>query len=122
MSEFKEMVKAFHSAGVEVTLDVVHNHAAEGQPSMPDHRASAASAIWRTTRINPENPRYYLDFTGTGNSLNVRHLMVIKLIMDSLRYWAQEMHVDGFRFDLASTLTRELLSRSRGLLLSLPAG
>jgi isoamylase len=107
VTEFKQMVKALHKAGVEVILDVVYNHTAEGSHLGPtiSFRGIDNLAYYR---INPENPRYYLDFTGTGNSLNVRHPMVIKLIMDSLRYWVQEMHVDGFRFDLASTLAREL--------------
>ncbi len=110
--EFRNMVKSFHRAGIEVILDVVYNHTAEG-----DHFGPTLSfrGIDNTTyyRTSPENPRYYVDFTGTGNSLNMRHPRVIQLIMDSLRYWVQEMHVDGFRFDLASTLARELYDVDR---------
>ena len=101
------MVKDLHHAGIEVILDVVYNHTAEG-----DHLGPTLSfrGIDNTVyyRVSPENPRHYVDFTGTGNSLNMRHPGVTQLIMDSLRYWVQEMHVDGFRFDLASTLAREL--------------
>jgi isoamylase len=107
VSEFKEMVKALHHAGIEVFLDVVYNHTAEGNhlgPTLSFRGIDNASYY----RLAPDNPRYYMDFTGTGNSLQVRHPNVIQLIMDSLRYWVQEMHVDGFRFDLASTLAREL--------------
>jgi isoamylase len=107
VSEFKEMVKVLHHAGIEVLLDVVYNHTAEGNhlgPTLSFRGIDNASYY----RLNPDNPRYYIDFTGTGNSLQMRHPNVIQLIMDSLRYWIQEMHVDGFRFDLASTLAREL--------------
>ena len=105
--EFKTMVRNLHSAGLEVILDVVYNHTAEGNHLGPtlslrgiDNRAYY--------RLQPDNPRYYVDYTGCGNSLNMRHPRVLQLIMDSLRYWVLEMHVDGFRFDLASTLAREL--------------
>ena len=110
--EFREMVKAFHKAGIEVILDVVYNHSAEGNELGP---TLSFRGIDNTTyyRTSPENPRYYIDFTGTGNSLNMRHPTVIQLMMDSLRYWVQEMHVDGFRFDLASTLARELFDVDR---------
>jgi isoamylase len=110
--EFREMVKAFHRAGIEVILDVVYNHTAEGNHLGP---TISFRGIDNTTyyRISPENPRYYVDFTGTGNSMNMRHPTVIQMIMDSLRYWVQEMHVDGFRFDLASTLARELYDVDR---------
>lgn len=110
--EFREMVKAFHHAGIEVILDVVYNHTAEGNQLGP---TMSFRGIDNTTyyRISPDNPRNYVDFTGTGNSLNMRHPIVIQLIMDSLRYWVQEMHVDGFRFDLAATLARELYDVDR---------
>ena len=110
--EFREMVKAFHRAGIEVILDVVYNHTAEGNQLGP---TLSFRGIDNTTyyRISPENSRYYVDFTGTGNSMNMRHPTVIQMIMDSLRYWVQEMHVDGFRFDLASTLARELYDVDR---------
>ena len=105
--EFKEMVKALHRAGIEVILDVVYNHTSEGNQMGP---TLSFRGIDNTTyyRLVQEDPRYYFDYTGTGNSLNVRHPQVLQLIMDSLRYWVTEMHVDGFRFDLASTLAREL--------------
>jgi isoamylase len=105
--EFKTMVKAFHSAGIEVILDVVYNHTGEGShlgPTLSFRGIDNASYY----RLMPDQSRYYLDYTGCGNTLNVRHPRVLQLIMDSLRYWVLEMHVDGFRFDLASTLAREL--------------
>jgi isoamylase len=107
VSEFKTMVKAFHSAGIEVILDVVYNHTAEGNhlgPTLCFRGIDNASYY----RLNPENPRYYVDYTGCGNTLSTREPRALQLIMDSLRYWILEMHVDGFRFDLASTLAREL--------------
>ncbi|GAC1416264.1 MAG: glycogen debranching protein GlgX [Acidobacteriaceae bacterium] len=105
--EFKEMVKALHAAGIEVILDVVYNHTCEGNRMGP---MLSLKGICNTTyyRAVPDTPRYYMDYTGTGNTLNVRHPQVLKLLMDSLRYWVTEMHVDGFRFDLAATLAREL--------------
>jgi isoamylase len=105
--EFKDMVKSLHKAGIEVILDVVYNHTAEGNRLGP---TLSFRGIDNTSyyRVSSENPRYYIDFTGTGNSLNMRSPRVIQLIMDSLRYWILEMHVDGFRFDLASSLAREL--------------
>jgi glycogen operon protein len=105
--EFKKMVKALHAAGIEVILDVVYNHTCEGNHLGP---VLSFKGICNRTfyRIKDDDPRYYMDYTGTGNSLNVRHPQVLKLIMDSLRYWVTEMHVDGFRFDLAATLAREL--------------
>ncbi len=105
--EFKQMVKSLHYAGLEVILDVVYNHTAEGNQLGPtlSFRGIDNAVYYRLSR---ENPRFYVDFTGTGNSLNMRHPNTIQLIMDSLRYWILEMHVDGFRFDLASTLAREL--------------
>ncbi|MCP5159054.1 MAG: glycogen debranching protein GlgX [Gammaproteobacteria bacterium] len=110
--EFKEMVKALHQAGIEVILDVVYNHTGEGNQMGPTLtlRGVDNAAYYRLVE---DNPRYYMDFTGCGNSLNVRHPQVLKLIMDSLRYWVLEMHVDGFRFDLASALARELYAVDR---------
>jgi isoamylase len=105
--EFKTMVKTLHSEGLEVILDVVYNHTGEGNhlgPTM-SFRGIDNAAYYR---LVPGNKRYYMDYTGTGNTLNVTHPRTLQLIMDSLRYWVQEMHVDGFRFDLASTLAREL--------------
>ncbi|MET0285572.1 MAG: glycogen debranching protein GlgX [Polyangiales bacterium] len=105
--EFKAMVKALHRAGIEVILDVVYNHTAEGNHLGPTFNLKG---IDNTTyyRQVPDQPRFYFDYTGTGNTLNVRHPQVLAMIMDSLRYWAIEMHVDGFRFDLASALARSL--------------
>jgi glycogen operon protein len=107
VNEFKQMVKDLHYAGIEVILDVVYNHTGEGNHLGPtlSLRGIDNSVYYRLVQ---ENSRYYMDFTGCGNSLNVRHAQVLKLIMDSLRYWVTEMHVDGFRFDLASALAREL--------------
>jgi len=107
VAEFKTMVKTFHREGIEVILDVVYNHTAEGNHMGPmlSFRGVDNSTYYR---LVGDQPRYYMDYTGTGNSLNARHPQVLKLIMDSLRYWIEEMHVDGFRFDLASTLAREL--------------
>jgi glycogen operon protein len=112
ISEFKTMVKTLHSAGIEVILDVVYNHTAEGNELGPtlSMRGIDNGAYYR---LSPENARYYMDFTGTGNTLNLQHPRVLQLIMDSLRYWVQEMHVDGFRFDLASALARELYDVDR---------
>ena len=107
VNEFKWMVKALHAAGIEVILDVVYNHTCEGNQLGP---TLCWKGVCNTTyyRVNEENPRYYVDYTGTGNTLNVRNPQVLKMLMDSLRYWVTEMHVDGFRFDLAATLAREL--------------
>jgi glycogen operon protein len=107
VQEFKQMVKALHEAGIEVILDVVYNHTAEGNHLGPvlSFKGIDNAAYYR---LVADEPRYYMDYTGTGNSLNMRHPHVLQLIMDSLRYWILEMHVDGFRFDLASTLAREL--------------
>ncbi|HET6678880.1 MAG TPA: glycogen debranching protein GlgX [Nitrospira sp.] len=105
--EFKTMVKALHNAGIEVILDVVYNPTGEGNhlgPTLSFRGIDNASYY----RLVPDHPRFYQDYTGCGNTLNVRHPRVLQLIMDSLRYWVLEMHVDGFRFDLASTLAREL--------------
>jgi len=107
VGEFKSMVKTLHRAGIEVILDVVYNHTAEGNhlgPTLSFKGVDNATYY----RLMAEEPRYYMDYTGTGNTLNVRHPQVLKLIMDSLRYWILEMHVDGFRFDLAAALAREL--------------
>lgn len=107
VSEFKMMVRSLHAAGIEVILDVVYNHTAEGNqmgPTLSFRGIDNASYY----RLSPENQRYYMDFTGCGNTPNMQHPRVLQLIMDSLRYWVLEMHVDGFRFDLASTLAREL--------------
>jgi glycogen operon protein len=107
VQEFKQMVKSLHEAGIEVILDVVYNHTAEGNHLGPvlSFKGLDNAAYYR---LSPEDRRYYVDYTGTGNSLNMRHPHVLQLIMDSLRYWVAEMHVDGFRFDLASALAREL--------------
>ncbi|MBA3295919.1 MAG: glycogen debranching protein GlgX [Acidobacteria bacterium] len=107
--EFKFMVRALHAAGLEVILDVVYNHTAEGNhlgPTLSLRGIDNASYY----RLLPGHPRFYQDFTGCGNTLNMRSPRVLQLIMDSLRYWVQQMHVDGFRFDLASALARELLA------------
>jgi len=110
--EFKSMVRSLHAAGIEVLLDVVYNHTAEGSQMGP-------TLSWRGIdnasyyRLSPEDKRYYMDFTGCGNTFNMTHPRVLQLIMDSLRYWVTEMHVDGFRFDLASTLARELFEVNR---------
>ena len=105
--EFKSMVKSLHDAGIEVILDVVYNHTAEGNHEGPvlSFKGLDNAAYYRLTA---DDPHYYMDYTGTGNSLNMRHPNVLQLIMDSLRYWVSEMHVDGFRFDLAAALAREL--------------
>ena len=105
--EFKAMVRALHQAGIEVILDVVYNHTAEGSHLGPTlcFRGIDNAAYYR---LVDDDPRYYMDTTGTGNSLLMRSPHVLQLIMDSLRYWVTEMHVDGFRFDLAATLAREL--------------
>ncbi len=107
VAEFKAMVKALHREGMEVILDVVYNHTSEGNHLGPmlSFRGLDNPTYYRLVN---DQPRYYMDYTGTGNSLNVRHPQVLKLIMDSLRYWVEEMHVDGFRFDLAAALAREL--------------
>ncbi len=112
VQEFKGMVKALHEAGIEVILDVVYNHTAEGNHRGPtlSFRGADNAAYYR---LVDDQPEFYLDYTGTGNSLNVRHPHSLQLIMDSLRYWVTEMHVDGFRFDLASTLAREFYDVDR---------
>ena len=107
VGEFKTMVRTLHEAGIEVILDVVYNHTAEGNERGPTlcFRGVDNAAYYR---LSPDDPRYYQDFTGCGNTLNMQHPRVLQLLMDSLRYWVTEMHVDGFRFDLASALAREL--------------
>jgi len=110
--EFKRMVKALHSAGLEVILDVVYNHTAEGNQLGPTLSLRGIDNL-SYYRLVPDDKRYYLDFTGCGNTLNMRSPQVLQLIMDSLRYWVLDMHVDGFRFDLASTLARELYEVDR---------
>ena len=107
VKEFKGVVKSLHRAGIEVILDVVYNHTAEGNHLGPvlSFKGIDNAAYYRTVA---DNRRYYMDYTGTGNTLNMMHPNVLQLLMDSLRYWVLEMHVDGFRFDLASTLAREL--------------
>ena len=110
--EFKEMVKRLHAAGIEVILDVVYNHTGEGNHMGPmlSFRGVDNAAYYRLVQ---NDQRYYMDYTGTGNTLNMMHPRVLQLLMDSLRYWVMEMHVDGFRFDLASTLAREFHDVSR---------
>lgn len=107
VAEFKTMVKTLHREGIEVILDVVYNHTGEGNHMGPTlcFRGIDNSAYYRLVQ---EDKRYYFDYTGTGNTLNMTHPRTLQLIMDSLRYWVTEMHVDGFRFDLAATLAREL--------------
>jgi isoamylase len=106
VQEFKSMVRAMHNAGIEVILDVVYNHTAEGNHLGPtlSFKGIDNAAYYR---LMDDDQQFYMDYTGTGNSFNVRHPHSLQLIMDSLRYWVIEMHVDGFRFDLASTLARE---------------
>ncbi|MGH4021141.1 MAG: glycogen debranching protein GlgX [Pseudonocardiaceae bacterium] len=112
VSQFKAMVRELHAAGIEVILDVVYNHTAEGNHQGPtlSLRGIDNTAYYR---LVDDDPRYYLDYSGTGNSLNVRNPHTLQLIMDSLRYWVTDMHVDGFRFDLASTLAREFYDVDR---------
>ena len=107
VAEFKQMVWTLHQAGIEVILDVVYNHTAEGNHLGPvlSFKGIDNAYYYRTVT---DDRRYYMDYTGTGNSLHMRHPHVLQLVMDSLRYWVLEMHVDGFRFDLAATLAREL--------------
>jgi glycogen operon protein len=106
VAEFKRMVRNLHTAGIELILDVVYNHTAEGNhlgPTLCFRGIDNLAYYW----VNPENPRFYLDFTGTGNTFNLLHPRTLQLVLDSLRYWVLEMHVDGFRFDLASALVRD---------------
>jgi len=104
--EFKSMVRNLHAAGIEVILDVVYNHTVEGNHLGPTLCFRGIDNI-AYYRLHPDNPRFYLDFTGTGNTFNLLHPRSLQLVMDSLRYWVLDMHVDGFRFDLASTLARD---------------
>ncbi len=112
VNEFKSMVKAFHRMGIEVILDVVYNHSGEGNHLGPSlaFRGIDNAAYYR---LEPDQPRYYWDTTGCGNSLDLTHPRVLQLVLDSLRYWVTEMHVDGFRFDLATTLARDPVEFSR---------
>ena len=112
VQEFKGMVRALHQAGIEVILDVVYNHTAEGNHLGPtlSMRGIDNESYYRLVE---DDPKFYMDYTGTGNSLNVRSPHTLQLIMDSLRYWVTEMHVDGFRFDLAATLAREFYDVDR---------
>ncbi len=106
VKEFKAMVRNLHAAGIEVFLDVVYNHTGEGNqmgPTLSFRGIDNAAYYW----LSPEDPRFYMDFTGTGNTFNLLHPRTLQLVMDSLRYWVNDMHVDGFRFDLASTLARD---------------
>ncbi len=107
VTEFKQMVKTLHQAGIEVILDVVYNHTAEGNHLGPtlSFRGLDNAGYYR---LMPDDPQFYMDYTGTGNTLNMRQPYVLQMVMDSLRYWVTEMHVDGFRFDLASALARSL--------------
>ncbi|MFT4039769.1 MAG: glycogen debranching protein GlgX [Thermomicrobiales bacterium] len=113
VSEFRQMVRALHAAGIEVILDVVYNHTAEGNQLGP---TVCFRGIDNRTyyRLEKDNPRRYVDCTGTGNTLDLSHPQTLRLVMDSLRYWVQEMHVDGFRFDLATALARETADYDRG--------
>ncbi|MDT8435780.1 MAG: glycogen debranching protein GlgX [Gemmatimonadota bacterium] len=110
--EFKMMVKALHAAGIEVILDVVYNHTGEGNHLGPTILFRGIDNL-SYYHLDPDDPRYYVDFTGTGNTLNMRNARAMQLMMDSLRYWVQDMHVDGFRFDLAPALARELFEVNR---------
>ncbi|PZF56237.1 glycogen debranching enzyme GlgX [Curtobacterium sp. MCBD17_034] len=112
VQEFKAMVRTLHDAGIEVVLDVVYNHTAEGNHLGPTLSLKGIDNA-AYYRLMDDDQRYYRDYTGTGNSLNVRHPHSLQLIMDSLRYWVTEMHVDGFRFDLAAALAREFYEVDR---------
>src|SRR5438876_8721309 len=104
--EFKSIVRSVHAAGIEVILDVVYNHTAEGNHLGPTlcFRGIDNLAYYR---LQPDKPRFYLDFTGTGNTFNLLHPRTLQLVMDSLRYWVLEMHVDSLRLDLAVALPRD---------------
>src|SRR5262249_8726831 len=106
VAEFKTLVKTLHQAGIEVILDVVYNHTAEGNHLGPmlSFRGIDNEAYYR---LMADDPRYYMDYTGCGNTLNMRHPRALQLIMDTFRYWVQEMHADGSRSDLAAALARE---------------
>jgi isoamylase len=107
VNEFKEMVNQFHNAGIEVLLDVVYNHTAEGNELGPTLSLKGIDNV-SYYRLMPDEQRHYINDTGTGNTVNLSHPRVLQMVADSLRYWAQEMHVDGFRFDLATILAREV--------------
>jgi glycogen operon protein len=109
VDEFRDMVKALHRAGIEVILDVVFNHTAEGDHNGPTLNLRGLDN--RTYYILEEDRSRYANYSGTGNTLNANHPIVRRMIIDSLRYWVQEMHVDGFRFDLASILARDSSGR-----------
>ena len=112
ITEFKQMVAHFHDAGLEVILDVVYNHTAEGNergPTLSFRGIDNASYY----RLLPDKPRYYINDTGTGNTVNLSHPRVLQMVTDSLRYWITEMHVDGFRFDLGTILGREAEDSTR---------
>ncbi len=113
VAEFKQMVKNLHAAGIEVILDVVYNHTAEGNHHGPTLAFRGLDNV-SYYRLEPGKPRLYRDYTGCGNTLNTNHPRVLQLIMDSLRYWVEEMHVDGFRFDLTSALARDAHAFDRG--------
>jgi isoamylase len=115
VNEFKQMVKNLHTAGIEVILDVVYNHTAEGNEMGPtlSFKGIDNRVYYHTV---PEQPQFYMNHTGTGNTFNLTHPQTLRVVMDSLRYWVQEMHVDGFRFDLASALLRELGDQSSSFL------
>ncbi|MCW5870493.1 MAG: glycogen debranching protein GlgX, partial [Candidatus Eremiobacteraeota bacterium] len=106
LSEFREMVKAFHRAGIEVILDVVYNHTGEGSQLGPTLSFRGLDNL-SYYRLDKNRPRYYRDFTGCGNTVNTDHPQVLSMVMDSLRFWVEEMHVDGFRYDLATALARD---------------
>jgi isoamylase len=106
VTEFKEMVRNLHAAGLEVILDVVYNHTAEGNHLGPTLSFRGIDNI-SSYRLMPDKPRFYMDFTGTGNTVDTLHPRTLQLVLDSLRYWVLDMHVDGFRFDLASALARD---------------
>ena len=112
ITEFKTMVKRFHAAGIEVLMDVVYNHTAEGSEQGPTLSFRGLDNL-SYYRPSPEEPRHTYDMTGTGNTLNVAHPMVLRMVLDSLRYWVGVMHIDGFRFDLASALGREAMEFDR---------
>ncbi|ASY60174.1 glycogen debranching protein GlgX [Sinorhizobium sp. CCBAU 05631] len=112
ITEFKAMVKRFHAAGIEVLMDVVYNHTAEGSEQGPTLSFRGLDNL-SYYRQSPEQPRHTYDMTGTGNTLNVAHPMVLRMVLDSLRYWVGVMHIDGFRFDLASALGREYMEFDR---------
>ena len=105
VTEFKQMVKALHKAGIEVILDVVYNHTAEGNQMGPTLSFQGIDNRVYYHQVG-DSPEYYMDYTGTGNTFNLSHPRVLQMVMDSLRYWVTDMHVDGFRFDLASALIR----------------